>query len=160
VAACCSEPAHVVISKMQRIRTTSVLIILLAYILAQAGGGAGVVLCLGADGHVALKTADGVCGELFDASSEREAEPSNSEALTPNTENCGPCTDLPVSPPTSHHQPAPRKSASAQAKFLCLSTSASNGAVFAGISTCDVFQAPCVAVSPTLLSLRSAVILS
>ncbi len=156
-----SAQAHAAIQKVKRTHTIRLLVILLAYLLVQAGGGAAMVLCIGADGHLGLKTeSGGPCDELIDTASRRAAEPSTREALALNIDNCGPCTDLPFSPPTSHQQPAPRKSSSSAGKILYLSTSPCDAPILAGVKGHGPSRTPCLAVNPTLLSLRTIVILS
>ena len=77
----------------------------LAYLLAATGPAAGAVLCIGADGHVAIEYATG--GGCTSFVCENTARPSTDSAIRPTVppnSHCGSCVDIPLRPDGINNQ--------------------------------------------------------
>ena len=69
----------------------------LAYLLAATGGAAGAVLCIGADGQVAIENATGGgCASFAWETTERPATGSAMRPTVPLSGPCDPCIDIPL----------------------------------------------------------------
>lgn len=81
----------------------SIIIVLLSVFLLTPGQMIGTVLCIGADGHIAVEVAEnGRCGSLS------TPVPPPREHITkmlPSTDHCGPCVDVSLSTSNIDDQP-------------------------------------------------------
>ena len=78
---------------MIRSRSLQTIIMLFSVFLLVPGQAMGTVLCIGADGHIALEIAkNGRCGNLVSALSPEHISP-----IPQNTEHCGDCLDVSLS---------------------------------------------------------------
>jgi len=104
----------------------SIIIGLLSVFLLLPGQAIGTVLCIGADGHIALEVAkNGRCGN---PSSEALREYSTQRPL--NTDHCGSCVDVSLS--TSHND---------------------DQQIYSALSASPKFEAPVLALAPWVVLL-------
>jgi hypothetical protein len=97
----------------------SVIIAVLSVFLLLPGQALGTVLCIGADGHIALEIAkNGRCGDLSSVPSREHITP-----MPQNTDHCGVCVDVSLSASNSDDQQilsAPSASPKLEAPVLAL----------------------------------------
>ena len=80
----------------------SFIIVLLSVFLLMSGQVIGTVLCIGADGHIAVEVAqNGRCGSLSTPVPPRE----HITKMLPSTDHCGPCIDVSLSTSNIDDQP-------------------------------------------------------
>jgi hypothetical protein len=78
----------------------SIIIAVLSVFLLLPGQALGTVLCIGADGHIALEIAkNGRCGDLSSVSPSEHITP-----MSQNTDHCGVCVDVSLSASNSDGQ--------------------------------------------------------
>lgn len=117
----------------------------------------GVVHCKAEDGHVGIKFASGACYGSSNIRASSATTVSFEEAFSPNTGNCGPCVDTPI----SVHLPRVSKKSNLTNHTLQVSPAIT----FAAISSCDFSKyqlAPelFATLNPTLACLRTIVLLT
>ena len=134
----------------------SIIIVLLSVFLLMSGQVIGTVLCIGADGHIAVEVAqNGRCGSLSTPVPPRE----HITKMLPSTDHCGPCVDVSLSTSNIDDQPllsAPSSLPKLEAPVLALV------ALVVAVSiespqTYFVLQPPPLA--STLIALRTVVLL-
>jgi len=138
-----------------RFRSPQALIMLLSVFLLVPVQAMGTVLCIGADGHIALEIANnGRCGDLTSIPSPEHIAP-----LPQNTEHCGGCLDVTLSASNSDYQQmfsAPRASSKLTAPALALSSIVLPVSVESPQRRCVVPRASHV---DTLVTLRTVILL-
>jgi hypothetical protein len=78
----------------------------LAYLLAATGGAAGLVACIGADGHVAIEYATGGgCTSFVCEKTERPSAGAAIRPAVPPSSHCGSCVDIPFGAGEATKQP-------------------------------------------------------
>jgi len=103
----------------------SIIIAVLSVFLLLPGQALGTVLCIGADGHIALEIAkNGRCGNLSSVPSREHITP-----MPQNTDHCGVCVDVSLSASHSDDQQ-----------------------IFSAPSTSPKLEAPVLAVVPLVIS--------
>lgn len=97
----------------------SIVIVMLSVFLLMPGQAIGTVLCIGADGHIALEIAkNGRCGHPSSVALREHVT-----QMPQNTDHCGPCVDVSLSASNSDDQQifsAPSASPKLEAPVLAL----------------------------------------
>lgn len=130
---------------------------LLVYVLAGAGGPATVVLCHGADGHIALEFTPGSgCGPV----SGNGPRTSSVSLVSENgKEDCGPCADLPVIAKAPHEEIVRGKRYSPDCQLFLASTRVIQSSESYAPSITRLLSVPLPETDPSLRSLRTVVLL-
>jgi hypothetical protein len=138
-----------------RLRSLQSIIMLLSVFLLVPAQAMGTVLCIGADGHIALEVAtNGRCGNLSSVSPREYIT-----QIPPNTDHCGGCIDVLLSASTSDEQQifsAPSASTKLDAPGLALLAFA---LPVSPASPQRHVVLPPVARANTLIALRTVVLL-
>ncbi|MCX8038065.1 MAG: hypothetical protein N3D11_13630 [Candidatus Sumerlaeia bacterium] len=136
---------------------------LLTYLWVALSGDGVIVLCIGADGHVALETASVLCC-THDHSSRSASAPvilvEDTDGCCTSAMTCGPCTDLPISISLLPHHPTMNSAAKAKsypvAKWLSPDCAALDRVLFA---QGHLRYPPPAALNPVISSLQTVVLL-
>lgn len=132
--------------------------LLLVYVLVVPMATLGVVLCIGADGHVAFEAAQhGRCGTSL------ASPPAPSRSQTTVTlvraDHCGPCDDVPVLVGDTRQQYLPVLSPPVQSAVPVLALATDVLAVLPDVATTPSLLALLPTTSPVLRALRTVVLL-
>ena len=142
-------------------RTTPALVGLFIFFLIGQGSLPGFVLCLGADGHVAVEaTHEKRCGSPSNVTP-REPTPNLSMFEAPKTfDHCGPCLDLPVLVDGSTQRYiAPNKNTKTQIKTPIISALSSFRFVLVSTPPEDLQPIIPSFINPTPTLLRTVILL-
>lgn len=142
-------------------RTNPALVGVLIFFLIGQGSLSGFVLCLGADGHVAVEAAhEKRCGSPSNVTP-REPTPNLSMFEAPKTfDHCGPCLDFPVLVDGSTQQYiAPTQNTRSQIKTPIISALSSFRSVLVSTTPEDLQPLTPSLINPTLTLLRTVTLL-
>jgi hypothetical protein len=132
----------------------------LAYLLAATGGAAGVVACIGADGHVAIEYAiNGTCTSFGCEKTERPSTSSAIRPTVPSNSHCGSCIDIPFGAAEVNKQPVLHGTPPSANLHLvpdCQSDAVGSGTTHAAGMTAQI----CPFANTTLTHLRTVCLLT
>ncbi len=148
---------------MKQLNMTVACILVLVYLLVGLGGIAESVICIGEDGHVGTKTADGEsCDESFLAPFLRNSpwsQSSTEDDFSCDESRCGPCVDIPVPSNSALHKSVSSKRAFKNMQKGGCAALAHNLRAFCESTAGGSFSARPFEANSTLHSIRTVVLL-
>ena len=148
---------------MKRLNITVSCVLMLVYLLVGMGGLAESVMCIGEDGHVGTKTADGEsCDEfLIDTFLPNSpwSQTSTEDSFSGEESHCGPCVDIPVPSNSALHKSVSSKRTSKHMQKGNCATLVHTPRVFCQSIAGGSFLARPLETNSTLHSIRTVVLL-
>jgi len=130
----------------------------LVSLLLGAGGPANLVLCYGADGHIALEfTSDAGCGPA--SGKEQRSNSPSAAASETEGDHCGPCVDVPVTARAPHENFISVQRRAPDHQWLQAALVSSAVIQVARSSINSLSPVAPIAADPALRSLRTVVLL-
>ncbi len=148
---------------MKQLNMTVACILVPVYLLVGLGGIAESVMCIGEDGHVGTKTAEGESCNESSATPFLPNSPwsqsSTEDGFSCDESRCGPCVDIPVPSNSALHKSVSSKRASKHVQKGNCATLDHNPRVFCESTAGGLFSARSPETNSTLHSIRTVVLL-